>query len=476
MLLEARVEAQSCQPQFQALGSGTNSYVMSLLQFDDDGCGPNVPALFAGGYFTIAGGQQFTKGVARWDGSNWSALGEGITYGVAYALSPLDLDGSGPLPPQLHAGGDLSLTNQFELVDVVHFDGKSWQVTGAGVGYDERDYVFSLAEFDDDGPGPNPPALYAGGWFYYVDGFTLAYNFAKWNGANWQPISQGDTNGVNDGVYAMTVFDDDGDGPNLPALFIGGFFSQAGETNAMAVARFDGKSFAALGEGITTFGSAGLVHAMTAFDDDGAGPNPPALIVAGRFLRAGGDPASCIAKWEGSRWSPLGAGISALGEFEMVYALAPFDEDGAGPNPPRLFAAGKFDGAGGNAITNLARWDGKTWSAVGQGVNDPGWQGLTSLAVFDPDGAGGEPGALMLGGLVSQAGGVQVSNIAAWVGCAPVVGDITGDGNVGVADLLAIIAAWGPCSPPCDPSCVADLNGDGVVNAADLFIVLTHWG
>lgn len=57
----------------------------------------------------------------------------------------------------------------------------------------------------------------------------------------------------------------------------------------------------------------------------------------------------------------------------------------------------------------------------------------------------------------------------------PIPGDTNGDGVVNVADLLAVISAWGPCPAP-PASCPADMNGDGVVNVADLLIVITNWG
>ena len=49
--------------------------------------------------------------------------------------------------------------------------------------------------------------------------------------------------------------------------------------------------------------------------------------------------------------------------------------------------------------------------------------------------------------------------------------DIDGDGNVGVEEMLAIIAAWGPCD-----GCPEDLNNDGVVDVADMLIVIAQWG
>ncbi|MFK7960629.1 MAG: glycoside hydrolase family 9 protein, partial [Phycisphaerales bacterium] len=42
---------------------------------------------------------------------------------------------------------------------------------------------------------------------------------------------------------------------------------------------------------------------------------------------------------------------------------------------------------------------------------------------------------------------------------------------VGVGDLLAVLAAWGPCA-----DCPADRNGDGTVDVNDLLSVLAAWG
>ena len=48
--------------------------------------------------------------------------------------------------------------------------------------------------------------------------------------------------------------------------------------------------------------------------------------------------------------------------------------------------------------------------------------------------------------------------------------DLDCSGNVGASDLLAILAAWGPCL-----GCVADLDCDGVVGASDLLLLLAVW-
>lgn len=51
-------------------------------------------------------------------------------------------------------------------------------------------------------------------------------------------------------------------------------------------------------------------------------------------------------------------------------------------------------------------------------------------------------------------------------------GDVSGDGFVGVDDLLIVIADWS-----CFGSvCIGDVNGDLVVNVDDLLLVITYWG
>jgi probable HAF family extracellular repeat protein len=51
------------------------------------------------------------------------------------------------------------------------------------------------------------------------------------------------------------------------------------------------------------------------------------------------------------------------------------------------------------------------------------------------------------------------------------LGDLDGDGAVGAADLVALLAVWGPC-----PGCPADLDRDGTVGVGDLLVLLAAWG
>jgi hypothetical protein len=54
------------------------------------------------------------------------------------------------------------------------------------------------------------------------------------------------------------------------------------------------------------------------------------------------------------------------------------------------------------------------------------------------------------------------------------LGDVDFDGQVGVSDLLILLASWGPCAD-CD-DCPADLDGDCTVGVKDLLTLLGNWG
>ena len=65
--------------------------------------------------------------------------------------------------------------------------------------------------------------------------------------------------------------------------------------------------------------------------------------------------------------------------------------------------------------------------------------------------------------------GVRLSTIVCGA-----LGDLDGDGTVGVKDLLILLGLWGPCDD-CD-NCLADLDDDCTVGVKDLLILLGNWG
>lgn len=53
------------------------------------------------------------------------------------------------------------------------------------------------------------------------------------------------------------------------------------------------------------------------------------------------------------------------------------------------------------------------------------------------------------------------------------LGDADGNGAINVADLLAVINAWGPVQPGTE---ICDTDGNGVINVADLLFLINNWG
>jgi hypothetical protein len=304
------------------LGAGTNFQVFDLAVFNDGSPGA-ADALYAGGWFTTAGGEPANY-IARWDGDTWSAPGAGTSY-VVRSLAVFD-DGDGVA---LYAGGSFTSAGGQPANFVARWDGEDWSPLSSGT----DNLVYALAVFDD-GTGP---ALYAGGEFTTAGGGAANY-IAKWDGTAWSPLGTG----MNGAVYALTTFDD-GSGPRL---YAGGFFDLAGGQAANRIARWDGTGWSPVGTGMGghAFPS---VFALTVFDDG----DSAALYAGGQFTTADGQPANNIAKWDGLSWSPLSTGLEG-GPAPAVQALAVFD-DGTGP---ALYVGGTFHVAGGLVSGNFARW------------------------------------------------------------------------------------------------------------------------
>ena len=391
-----------------AAGEGLSDEVHALAIYDD-GTGP---ALYAGGKFAVAGGI-VVNGVARWGGDHWSALvgphGTGVD-GWVDSLAVYD-DGSGPA---LFVGGGFEMAGGVPANSIARWDGKEWSRLsdpgGNGVSPGDANitgFVVSLAlAVYDDGSGP---ALFVGGDFG-VAGGQPAHGLARWDGSGWSiPPGLPTPNrfGTVPEVHALSVYDD-GSGP---ALFVGGRFDTVAGITANSIARWNGDDWSVLsgphGTGIT-YGndSSGIVDALTAYDDGHA----QALYVGGSFATAGGLDAHGLARWDGRAWSsfsdPLGNAFPG-----MAYSLAVFD-DGTGP---ALYVGGAFDGGGGTAASNIARWDGHGWSDLsgptGNGTDRP----VRALLPFT--GASGP--MLYAGGEFTLAGGIPSSHLAVWVPAVP---------------------------------------------------------
>jgi hypothetical protein len=319
--------------------------------------GSNV---YVGGWFTTAGGGT-ANFIARWNGSSWSALGSGM--GMNNEVRALTVLGS-----DVHAGGNFTTAGGSVANYTAKWNGTSWSALGSGIGgYPYATYVYALAV-----SGSN---VYAGGYFTTAGG-SAATNIAKWNGSSWTPLGSG----MNSGVYALAVSGSD--------AYAGGNFTTAGGSGANYIAKWDGTSWSPLGSGMNN-----QVNALAVSGSD--------LYAGGYFTTAGGNAANHIAKWNGSSWSALDSGVFG-GDYPLYGSVSTLAV--AGTN---LYAGGSFTTAGNSAATNVARWNGSSWSALGPGIGFAG-DAVYALAVSGSD--------VYAGGYFTFAGGSRAANIAKWNG------------------------------------------------------------
>jgi hypothetical protein len=281
----------------------------------------NDGILYAGGHFTCIGGIA-ANSVAKWDGTNWSALGSGISGGFVCALAVSGTD--------LYAGVS---AGSFLSTDIYKWDGTTW--TGIHSGY--GGHIKALAFYGAD--------LYAVGYWFPKGAGTPWHFFIKWDGTTWSTLDSAPSGGWS----ALAV--------SGPDLYVGGNFTEVGGVSANHVAKWNGTTWSALGSGI----SGGGVSALAVFGPD--------LFVGGSFTEAGGGSASYIAKWDGTSWSALGSGMNG-----SVGAFAVLGSD--------LYAGGDFTTGGGVSANHIAKWDGTNWSALGSGISDGG---VSALAASGPD-------------------------------------------------------------------------------------------
>lgn len=308
--------------QWSPVGTGLNSAGYAL-EVHSVGGGP--PALYVGGLFTMAGGQPAPR-LARWDGANWHAVGNGIENGIVLDLLSFD-DGGGS---KLYVAGQFTQANGSPLLHVGAWNGLSLSPLGDGFDGD----VNTLQAYDE-GSGP---VLFAGGWFAH-SGPLLIRRLARWSGGSWSEVGDGI---VGDSVRDLEVFDD-GSGAG-EQLWVGGKFHLAGGQSMLNLAAWNGTSWT--GPASTPND---IVGALEVFDDGIL----PFLAVGGFYSHVGGLLVNNIAGWNGSSWFALGPGLEPQTTDLICQDLESFDD----VSGDRLYAAGRFVKAGGKESFHVARWN-----------------------------------------------------------------------------------------------------------------------
>lgn len=309
----------------------------------------------------------------------------------------------------------------------------------------------------------------AGQWFN-APGGVMYHGAARWDGNAWQ-LMESDTSPL----VATTSLVSHGDGV---AILVWEFNDNRGKV----LEWHPDTGWTAIQTGIE-----GRVHALLSLGNG-------ELVLGGSFMRVGGTPAMNIARWDGSSWHAMGQGLTSVN----CLAQGPDGAIYAGLNSNWTF----FDGS----TSNVARWNGTAWERVGSGltgavgkilalrdgrvvaiartepfriagsaarpacvqlVND-GWVGIDGVfagRVFA--GVELDDGSLMLSGVFDFGSGAAQGVIRErrhdWcASCPPCMGDFDQDGGVTSADVGAFMDAW-----ETGAAC-ADVLYNGGVDGTDL--------
>jgi hypothetical protein len=234
---------------------------------------------------------------------------------------------------------------------------------------------------------------------------------ALWDGTNWETYREEFEGTVAPVILALETYQGD--------LYMGGRFARirlpdgAGgqvTTESVNVMGFDGTAFFSVGGGVIRGTSVvSQVLALKAFDNgDGE-----ALYIGGRFDQSvTGTPLFSVAKWDGSTLSAVGDG------FPTPIDVRGFEvhDDGTGP---ALFVTGTFTATtGGTPIRRLAKLVNSTWIEVAGGTGATPARGQSL-----PDGRMAVGGSFTEVGVVGTVPGSGPASGLAVLDCTPPAAD-----------------------------------------------------
>lgn len=265
---------------------------------------------------------------------------------------------------------------------VASWDNQRWKALGQGVSGSPGGPIQAMAV------DTTTNKLYVGGGF--TDAGKEAVNcVGRWNGDYWEPVGN-----LSHACSALIMWDRDGGGPEAPSLVAGGSFIQADGVTVNGIARWNGTSWSAVGNGFNI-----EVKSLCVYDGQ--------LVAGGSFTKLGDNttPMNRIARWNGTSWVAVGNGFDSEVKSLCVYA-------------GQLVAGGSFGYSGSTPVNRIARWNGTAWVAMGSGFNDD--SSVKALCVYK--------GQLYAGGSFTASGSTSVKGIARWSGSAwqPLINGIPG--------------------------------------------------
>jgi hypothetical protein len=297
---------------WSGVGGGTNGFVYAVAVRGND--------VYVAGQFTLVGGSISANNIARWDGSAWHALSNGLTStgGGAYILTLAFRD------TILFVGGSFNRAGSLAANNLARWNGVTWDtVAGAPAGT-----VSALAVNAND--------LYVGGAFTSAGSVPQTHHLARWNGSQWFDIG----GGTNNTVVAIAFQGSD--------VLVGGFFDTVGTVRARSIGRWTGTTWQGVG-----YGLANCVNSIV--------PQTDGTIFAGgnfnyKYTATDSTPIGYVAAWRNGEWQPLESGLNGPANA-IVYDRGD------------LYVTGYFTTAGGKSVNGIAVYREKTETSYLQGWN-----------------------------------------------------------------------------------------------------------
>ncbi len=392
---------------WQPFGPSFSGSVASILRADLDGDG--VPSFVVLGSLRLepvdAGTPAYS--MLEWNGAGWTPRAPVIAVHNAVVI---DDDGDGT--------ESLVIATRFPSTSgyppVMRWTPAGWVDATPGFALSVGSYQANgavLAAHDSDGDGRDE--LFAS-VSVTAGGTPVAAKMARWNGATWlASAGSAPPLALTNRVYSMCEADVDGDG-DLELVASGWLPSSTPVGSAPQVVAFDGTSWNAVGGAFLTGASGtfnGSVYRVARAAIGKRGET--GLYATGGFTMVDGQPAANIARWNGSTWTALGAGLPGGIGLGANHAMVGVDIDDDGAR--ELVAIGSFVSEGTDVLNRAASWDGTSWSAVGPRASSLGLDGVSSASVvFDHDGDG--RASIIAGGRFSLAGAIDARNMGAFDG------------------------------------------------------------
>jgi hypothetical protein len=336
--------------------------------------------LLVGGYFDSAGGiPTFSLASIDLPTGTWTTYGTGIRDGeYAAQVESLALD---PRTHAVYVGGSFTAADTVTASGVVRLDDGTFTALGEFTYYGSASTasVKALALTPGAADDGTQTLVYAGGEFTTA-GDSASPSWAVYDGTGWS-APWGPVDNV---VRALAPVSVDG----REGVVVVGSFVSSGELRITHAGMWLGEGWQTFGQGVSYDPYAdGNVFAVSV-------ESPGVVVAGGYFDQAGPVRVGSIARWTPCGWAALGTGVAASNGLGKICAMARLGGD--------LYVTGSFSRAGDGAASNIARWDGTSWSAVGGGLSGTGYA-LTVLG-----------GRLYVGGSFGAAGTATASAVAVW--------------------------------------------------------------